>query len=553
MDHEHTDMSEPETFHSAVDVDELLQAAEAPASTSVEALSEPGLINRINELPKEIQQQIREGQRVTDIGRSKYQAPDELPLPEVIVAELTHGHTGAADASRANGGEVNVANLDQGKFAALFGRDSIEIAKLLTELFPDLPRDTVMQLAQYQSTKDEPMADQEIGKIPHEVRRPGDKIAEELTAKRGWKFPYYGAVDATPNYISMLAREAKKDRYLLDEAVVQKIEKNGKEGTQEVTMRQSLDSALQWLINNQEGGQYGLIEYRRQNPQGIENQILRDSADSMSDKSGRLANHDQPIASLQAQANAYDAFKNAAALFRSEAESTNNAELIDRADDFDRRAQHLHDQVIERFWVEDERGGFFAVGLDYDGDGQYHQLDTRTNDMAYLLSSQMLIGEEDKEKVAKMVATLQSDEMKVGPGGLRSLSNQEVNFVSAAYHNGSDWLVADIEYAEGLKQHGYIEEAINTYKWIVEACESTKAYPEYVMGGDAPNPEINTLKVEVSTSTTSNKEDLNMLMQPPEMGQGWSVAAYMLAKKRLQELQGIPETEEALDEGSLVA
>ena len=159
----------------------------------------------------------------------------------------------------------------------------------------------------------------------------------------------------------------------------------------------------------------------------------------------------------------------------------------------------------------------------------------------------------DRGIVEKLVATLKSDEMKVGTGGLRSLSKLEANFVPGAYHNGSDWLVADAEYAQGLLQHGYRAEAIATYEWIVAACESTRAYPEYLLGGDSPTPEINTLKVEISTSTTSNTEELNMLMQPPEMGQGWTIAAYILAKQRLAELLDSQDETDELDEEELVA
>ena len=550
---ENSQTTEPE-FHSAIITKELFNPTEdiTEASSSVELANPP--TNKIHELPETVRRFIKPQQRVINHWHSDFQTPEKMLPPDEALAKLTHsndGKFGAPDASLPKEGGLDLENLDQGKFAVLFGRDGLFIAELLANIHPEIREADVDKLAEFQAVDDDAAAEKEFGKILHELRFPGDPLADWLSKTRGWKLPYYGAADSTPKFISAMSEIALKKDNMREEYLDQTFTRY--EDKKEVSRRESLDNALHWLETNQDSSKDGLISFQRRIPKGIENQILRDSPDSMSDKSGRLANHDRPIAALQAQADAYDAYIAAANLFESETKATGDTSLADRAEDYRRRAQHLHDQVIEQFWIEDERGGYFAVGLDQDDEGNFRTLDTRTNDMAFMLSSKILNNDADRDIVEKLVATLDSDEMKVGSGGLRSLSSLEVNFLPGGYHNGSDWLVVDAKYAEGLLQHGYKDKAIAVYEWIVKACEDTKAYPEYLMGGDSPEPEINTLKVEVSTSATSDEDELNMLMQPPEMGQGWTVAAYILAKHRLAKLLAEQTEAEELEDAVMVA
>lgn len=512
------------SFNFAKAIEEMTSEPAAEPETE----SKPKLTNKNAELP-EIAKYLRPNERIVEHYTEDLKIPNEAPDVDEVLAKLTSapspeeiGLHGPSNASL--GTESNKDNPDQGKFDVTFGRDSQLIAELMKDDYPELMRSTIKKLAMFQSTKDDPMADAEPGKTIHELRFPGDKIADKITAERGWKFPYYGSVDSTLMFISNLSLVALDDPAYLDEKI------NHFEGA-EITLRQSLNQALEWAIANQDGGEYGLIEYRRRNPMGIENQILRDSPDSMTDKSGRIANFKRPVAALQAQANGYDAFANAADLYRQLGDE-------ERAADLRRRAQHLHDQVLEKFWIEDERGGFFAIGLDRNEDGSLHQLDTRANDMAFALDSRLLETPEDRHIVEKLVKTLRSDEMRVG-AGLRSLSNLEEQYLPGGYHTGSDWYVTDAIFAQGLERHGFDTEAYEVYEHIASVPDVTNCYPEYGLG-NSDEPKINAEKVITSTSPVSDKEERNTRMQPPELMQGWTVAAVKRAQSALEELEEEP-------------
>lgn len=503
--------------------------------TMTPEITHPQLTDLSLELP-EIADYLLPNERIVEHPTTELHIPAVAPDVDEVLAKLTGspntneiGLHGPSLASLAY--ELGEDNPDQGKFAVLFGRDSQMIAELLEDEHPELMRTTLLKLATHQSNTDDPMADQEKGKIIHELRFAGDETADKITAERGWKWPYYGTVDSTLMFIKNVSQIAETDPAFLDET----FQHHGSAEGDLTTMRQALEQALEWAISCQDKGDTGLIEFQRRNPQGIENPILRDSADSMTDKSGRLANHDRPIAALQAQVNGYDAFADAADLYQKLAQSDpNDASLHERATDYRRRAQHLHDQVIDKFWIEDERGGFLAVAVDRDDDGNLHQLDTRTNDMAFALDSRLLESPRDSEKVDKLVATLLSDEMRVG-SGLRSLSSQEKHYLPGGYHTGSDWYVVDAFFARGLERHDYKDEARAVYEHIASVPNATNCYPEYGIG-NSDTPRINTEKIITSTSPTSDHEELNVRMQPPETMQGWTVAAVKYAQLALTRL-----------------
>jgi glycogen debranching enzyme len=85
-------------------------------------------------------------------------------------------------------------------FHCLFGRDAIRMAFDLFEDFPAIARSTLVELARLQGVATHLVADEEPGRILHEPRSPDDPQALRLM-QRGWQFPYYGSVDATPQWI----------------------------------------------------------------------------------------------------------------------------------------------------------------------------------------------------------------------------------------------------------------------------------------------------------------------------------------------------------------
>ena len=85
-------------------------------------------------------------------------------------------------------------------FFTLFGRDAIWAARMLLPLGTELARGTLCTLARLQGQETDPSAEEEPGKILHELRR------KPFDDGKGLRLPpvYYGTVDATPLWVCLL-------------------------------------------------------------------------------------------------------------------------------------------------------------------------------------------------------------------------------------------------------------------------------------------------------------------------------------------------------------
>ena len=106
---------------------------------------------------------------------------------------------------------------DPGRFHALFGRDSLITALEVLPERPDVARATLRALARLQGARDDPVWDEEPGKIVHEVR---EAPPAGTTRFLGLDWPegglrYYGSADATSWFLYLLA--ATGDAALADE------------------------------------------------------------------------------------------------------------------------------------------------------------------------------------------------------------------------------------------------------------------------------------------------------------------------------------------------
>jgi glycogen debranching enzyme len=150
-------------------------------------------------------------------------------------------------------------------FEIVYGRDSLVAALFVGDLFPLLREATVLYLARHQGRKYDAWHEEEPGRIAHMIRNPN------RDANLG--YPYYGTVDATPHFITaaMHAIEARP--------------------TFEAEIRPALDGAVGWLLRRLASDELGLLSHQRVNPDGIANQVWKDSWDSMSHADGTVANH----------------------------------------------------------------------------------------------------------------------------------------------------------------------------------------------------------------------------------------------------------------------
>lgn len=433
------------------------------------------------------------------------------------------GKTGPSIASLALESETGIINPDDEHlhlYEVVFGRDSLRVAIDLINSYPELARSTVMSLAKLQGTSTNIKREEERGRIVHEARDETDPIARRLTRERGWEWPYYGSVDATPEFIRTLTAYAKRS----EENYAFLSESYADRDGEERTIAHALEMALEWIANRRLQNKEGLVEFHTPLPLGIENQVWKDSWDAYFHDDGSLANHTKGIASIEVQVTTYDALLDAAELFEDVFGNSS------RADSLRAQAHSLSEAIVEHFWTED-KGGYFVLGTDRDENGELRQMKIRTSNMGHTLNSRLLQGDDServrmREAVARQIL---SPEM-LCRSGIRTLASDEARFRPGAYHNGSVWLWDTHHIAKGLRRSGYKAEADNIDTRILEVANTTRMFPEYVRG------EQDTIAVNSHTvvlwDSLRNRE--NVIEQPPQEVQAWTVAAIRATKHRIK-------------------
>ncbi len=409
----------------------------------------------------------------------------------------------------------------QGLFGVVFGRDALRVALELVTQHPLLAQSTLRRLAETQGVTYDTSREEEPGRIAHEIRDPTDPIAERLTAERGWGWPYYGSVDATPQFIRTLAAYCQTNDptgRLLSVAYIDRT------GTQR-TLASALIAAVNWLRTRLDASPLGVLEYKSTLPHGIENQVWKDSWDAYHHADGHLANHSQGIAALEVQTVTHDALLDAADLYE---------RLLNRpheAHELQERAAYLSETILTKFWTE-EKGGYFVLGLDYGHDGTPRQLRIRTSNMGHVLNSRVIDGD-DPEKAHKRAAIfrqLNSPEL-LSISGIRTLASDETRYREGAYHNGSVWIWDTHHIAKGARRHA-TEPAFAAFaqeldRRILRVVDAIGSFPEYVRGGDSIAINTHTIDVE---DTMYHR--INRVEQPPQEVQAWTVAAILTTKYR---------------------
>jgi glycogen debranching enzyme len=265
----------------------------------------------------------------------------------------------------------------------------------------------------------------------------------------------------------------------------------------------ALDAAVDWLLHRLAGDELGLLSHLRVNPDGLENQVWKDSWDSMSHADGAVCNHRAPVASLEAQALAYDALVDASPFH-------GDPEVPLRA------AGRLERAVEEHLWL----GDFYAIGVDRDpASGAPRPLATQASNMGWLLGSRLLDGREDRQQ--SIVRLLFSDEL-LADAGIRTLSTREARFRPRSYHNGTVWGVDNYLISLGLERRGFVDEAQELRRRLVAVCEATHRLPEFVAGGDHGADLITRRIVDVYDEVN---ERPNRIEQPPQEIIAWTAAA----------------------------
>ncbi len=414
----------------------------------------------------------------------------------------------------------SVRHENQGLYSVIFGRDSLRVAIDLVDHYPKLAKVTIQKLAELQGTTYNTAREEEPGRIPHEVRLATDPIAIRLTKERGWGWPYYGSVDATPEFIRTLYAYCKISDHNIHFLSQKYIDKNG----QNKTIADALISAVDWMQKRMQNNPQGLLEFKSVLKHGIENQVWKDSWDAYHHSDGKIANHEQGVASIEVQTVSHDALLDAADLY-----DTDIINKHQEASQLREQAKLLAKNIIDIFWTDD-KGGYFVIGTDRDDDGNLRQLKIRTSNMGHIFNSRVLDGPEHADKRLVILKQLQSPEM-LSISGIRTLASDEVRYREGAYHNGSVWIWDTHHIAKGARRHNdnpeFIAFANDLDDRIIHVVDTIGEFPEYIKGGS--EIAINTRIIDVYDSKA---ERINRVEQPPQEVQAWTVAAILATKWR---------------------
>jgi glycogen debranching enzyme len=330
---------------------------------------------------------------------------------------------------------------DPGRFHRLFGRDSLITALEVLPERPDVARATLRALARLQGTRDDPVWDEEPGKIVHEVR---DTPPAGATRFLGLEWPtgelrYYGSADATSWFLYVLA--ATGDRALADE------------------LRAAWERAGDWLLGALERGG-GLVRFgpRPVSGGGLGQQGWRDADSPLNDTGGGILHEDGsvppwPVADADTQAAAVAGLRGLAALSQSDAHA--------------RAARELTARLAARFGPET-----MAI------DGEDREVRGAGSQLGWLLWAGV--------PVPGAAERLAEPDVLTG-FGLRTLSDRHRQFAPRAYHRGAVWPFDSWLAWGGLRAAGHPDTAERVRAGVLAAIARLGRYPElYAVTGAGP-------------------------------------------------------------------
>jgi glycogen debranching enzyme len=388
-------------------------------------------------------------------------------------------------------------------FHCLFGRDAIRMAMDLLDDFAAVSHATLLDLARLQGVTQNPRAEEEPGRILHEFRAPEDLHAVRLV-EGGWDFPYYGAVDTTPQWVNLLgAHCARYGDSVLDEQFTDRAWRS-------ITLRDSLLAAIGWIarrIDDPIGG--GYLWVRRAGPHGIANQVWEDSFDSHYHADGSLFDVTQPYAPVAVQGYAYDALLIGADLLaRSPGPLHFDPEWLRS------RARQLRERVLTEFWQPDL--GTFAQAITFEADGSHKLARVVASSAGHLLASRLLDGDDVSAQRACLIERFAQPDL-LGGAGIRTKSTTAPRFRAGAYHNGSIWPMDSGVIADGLRRHGASRAADDLDRRMLLGCQLAGGFPEFLRGDLDGSLRVNTEIVDVVQDGAINRVE-----QPPQANQGWT-------------------------------
>jgi glycogen debranching enzyme len=432
---------------------------------------------------------------------------------------------------------------------AIFGRDSVTAAECLLYLYPDVSREVILTLASLQGVVEAPIGphsnEEEPGKMHHEHRSlfidsrrvspSSEQLLHELAARWGGNstsVTYFGSVDTTPLYARLVGHycAAHGDSIL----AVTVTRRDGRT----VTIRESLQAAMEWITRRMDSSELGLVEFLRRNPDGIPFQVWKDSGTSYIHRDGTLANWDAPIAATEVQAYAYDAL-------------VSSAKLLGRPD-WRERASALRSRVLEMLWMPAQN--FFAMGIDRDAGGHPRLIESIASNGALVLDTGLLDGLPDTaEYVNGLVRTICGPDF-ITETGIRCRSVKEQALVGFQDYHGTwaVWPKETFEVARGLDRNGLHRIARQLANRLLNAVNVAGANVEFLY----VSPDGHVMYDFKQHDLRSEDPQWILGTNQPESPQAWTVTSALALKRRfgsglaLHGTEATPDAEswrEALD------
>jgi len=313
-------------------------------------------------------------------------------------------------------------------YATLFGRDSILTALEALPFLPDVARETLQVLADWQATELDPDRDMEPGKILHELRFGELARTGEVPYR-----PYFGTVDATPLWLVLLAETY---RWTGDLELVRSLWPNAL-------------AALRWIDEFGDRDGDGFVDYERASEGGAPNHGWKDSEDPIRHADGSLAG--APIALAEVQGYVYDAKVRCASLASVLGEEALAARLRSEASEL----RHRFDAA---FW--DPGLGCYALALD----GAKRRVATVASNQGHCLWSGIV----PPARVDAVVDRLLDASMDSG-WGIRTYAAGQAGYDPLSYHLGSVWPHDNAIIAAGLRRAGRDAAAAHVAARLLEA------------------------------------------------------------------------------------
>lgn len=322
-------------------------------------------------------------------------------------------------------------------FLTLFGRDSIVTAGLILPVAPQLAQETLVALASLQGESTDSATAEAPGKIVHELRR---EVTRHVGGETRFTLPprYYGTVDATPLWISLL-HDAWRAGLPHDDLVA---------------LAPHLEAAVGWMRAAVASDPRNFLSYHDPDARGLANQGWKDSGDAIRWADGSLAAG--PIALCEVQGYAVRAARQAAALLDALGRE-GTADLHAWADDLAARFRAA-------FWVTPAGGEPYpAVALDAEG----RAVDGMASNMGHLLGTGILDADERRAVVARLM------EPTLFSGfGIRTLSTTNGGYWPLRYHAGAVWPHDTAMIIDGMLADGFVDEARTLVEGLLAAAAS---------------------------------------------------------------------------------